>query len=130
MPGKTDSTISPRKRVAKGPRRPTYMVNPELDKFMMMFNALLVEVSALRDRIDTHEALGKAGLPIAPEEVDSFRLTEAMRAAREARREAMLKRVYRIVLDELEQARTAISTRELEEVLASDGRQLPEDSRL
>jgi hypothetical protein len=106
------------------------MVNPELDKFMMMFNALLVEVSALRDRIDTHEALGKAGLPIAPEEVDAFRLTEAMRAAREARREAMLKRVYRIVLDELEQARTAISTRELEEVLASDGRQLPEDSRL
>ncbi len=130
MPGKTESTIAPRKRVAKGPRRPTYMVNPELDKFMMMFNALLVEVSALRERIETHEALGKAGRPIAPEEVEAFAITEEMRAGREAGREAMLRRVFRILLEELEQAKSELSTRELETVLADDGRTLPDESRL
>ncbi len=122
--------IAPRRRVAKGPRRPQYLANAELDKFMMMFNAALMEIAVLRDRIDTHERLAEMGKPATAAEVDAFKVSLAVQAAREGSRDAMLNRVYRILLEELEQAREAINTRVLEEVLAEDGRALPESLRL
>ncbi len=112
--------IKPRRRVAKGPKRPQYMANAELDKFMMMFTALVAEVSALRDRMDTYESLGAAGKPITAAEVDAFQLSDDDQKAREARREALLKRVFRVLLGELEEAQLALSQRDLEKVLGED----------
>jgi hypothetical protein len=112
--------IAPRKRVAKGPKRPEYLQNPELDKFMMMFTALLAEVSALRDRLDTSEALAKAGQPATTEAVEHYVLSDAERTVREARREAMLNRVFRILFEEREAAREALSSKLLDEVLEDD----------
>jgi hypothetical protein len=121
MPASPKQTaIAPRKRVAKGPKRPEYLQNPELDKFMMMFTALLAEVSALRDRIDTYEALAKAGQPATTEAVEAYALSEEQRAARETRRDAMLGRVFRILLAEQEAARGALSSTLLDEVLNED----------
>jgi len=110
-----------RRRMAKGPKRPQYLQNPELDKFMMMLTALMAEVSTLRDRIDTHEALAEQGKVATQATVEAFELDEARRAEREQRRGATLARVFRPLLEELEAARLALSTRELEEVLVETG---------
>jgi len=123
------ASLTPRKRVAKGPRRPQYLENPELDKFMMMMTAMLAEISSLRDRLDTHEALAKRGAAIIPETVEVYSPTAEERALRERRRDAMLSRVFRILLEELEEAKAAISTAELETVLAEDGEMLSEQER-
>jgi hypothetical protein len=113
-------TIAPRKRVAKGPKRPQYLQNPELDKFMMMFTALLADVSAIRDRLDTHERLAKLGKVATPEEVEAFKVDADVQADREKQRDAMLNRVFRILLEELEAARDSLSTKLLDEVLEED----------
>lgn len=125
----TSATIAPRKRVAKGPKRPQYLVNQELDKFMMMFTALMGEVSTIRERLDTHEALGGQGKAVTRETVEAFTLSLPEQEAREGARDAMMKRVFRILLEELEEARTALSTRDLEAVLEDDGTSLPIEER-
>jgi hypothetical protein len=112
--------VAPRKRVAKGPKRPQYLENPELDKFMMMFTALLGEVSALRDRVDTHEALATQGRPLTTEEVEAYKITEERQRSRDSAREAMLNRVFRILLEEREEARDALNTQLLDQVLKED----------
>ncbi len=111
--------FAPRRRVAKGPKRPQYLQNPELDKFMMMITSLMAEVSTLRDRIDTHEALAEAGTVATRSAVEAYELDTGRRDEREVARGAMLNRVFRPLLEELEAARLALSTRELEDVLAS-----------
>jgi hypothetical protein len=121
-----ESEIKPRRRVAKGPKRPQYLANAELDKFMMMFTALLAEFSAMRDRMDTYEALAAAGRPISPAEVEAYEVSEADIQAREERRQALLNRVFRVLLEELEEARLAISQRDLETVLTEDNFSLKE----
>jgi hypothetical protein len=124
-----EEPIAARRRFARGPKRPKYMNQPELDNFMMMFNALLTEFSAMKDRLDTHELLGNQGQAITTENVERFELSLSQQAARESGREAMLNRVFRILLEEREQARDAISTRKLEEVLIEDGGHLPPELR-
>lgn len=111
--------FAPRRRVAKGPKRPQYLQNPELDKFMMMITSLMAEVSTLRDRLDTHEALAEAGTVATRGAVEAYELEAGRRDEREAARGAMLNRVFRPLLEELEAARLALSTRDLEDVLAS-----------
>jgi len=130
MAGGEKVGIAPRRRVAKGPRRPQYLVNGELDKFMMMFNSALMEISVLRERIDTHERLAEMHKLATPSEVNAYQVSLAVQTAREAERDALLNRVYRIMLEELEQAREAINTRVLEEVLVEDDRVLPEALKL
>jgi hypothetical protein len=126
----TPAPLAPRKRVAKGPRRPQYLENPELDKFMMMMTAMLSEISSLRDRLDTHEALAKRGHAIVPDAVEVYRPTPEERALRERRRDAMLSRVFRILLEELEEAQTALGAADLETVLAEDGETLSDPERV
>jgi hypothetical protein len=41
----------------------------------------------------------------------------------------MLSRIYRVVLEELEESREALSTRALEETLIEDGTSLPVEQR-
>ena len=95
---------SPRPRVARGPRRPDYLGDPDLDRVMMMLTALMAEVSAARERVDTVEKLVEAGLPPTAEAIEKYDPTEAVLADRAAVREAMLRRVYRVMLEELEPA--------------------------
>jgi CHASE3 domain sensor protein len=121
MPVPSERAIPiPRKRVAKGPKRPDYLQNPEFDKFMMMFTALLAEISALRDRLDTCEALAKAGLPATTEAIEAYALSKQERAVRETRRAAMLDRVFRILMEDREAARDALDRTMLEAVLRDD----------
>jgi hypothetical protein len=91
----------PRKRIAKGPARPRYLASRDLDRMMIMFVTLMGEVSALRDRLDTHEALADAGKTQRTDEVEGFAIAEERLSQREQRRLAMARRVFRVLADEL-----------------------------
>ncbi|MES2301549.1 MAG: hypothetical protein V4521_05665 [Pseudomonadota bacterium] len=94
-------------RVARGPKRPDYLGDRDLDRLMMMFTALLCEVSALRERLDTHELLAASGQVATAEAIDAFEPLPGDLQRRAATREAMLARVFRVAMEELELARQA-----------------------
>ena len=100
-------TTLPRRRVATGPARPRYMQDAETDRLTMIVTALAAEVSALRDRLDTHEALARQGSLPTSAAVEAYVPDAAHDAAREAARLGMLKRVYRVVTEELDEVRQA-----------------------
>ena len=95
----------PRRRVAIGPARPQYLSAVELDKLTMIVTALAVEVSALRDRIDTHEALAEQAVAPTTTAVEALRPNADHESARETRRMAMLRRVFRVVTEDLDALR-------------------------
>ncbi len=65
-----------------------------------MFTSLMGEVSALRDRLDTHEALAEQGVVATSEAIENYVLDADRRALREAGRDAMLNRVLRVLFEE------------------------------
>lgn len=67
-----------------------------------MFVALVSEVLALRDRVETHEALLKCGDVSLAGAVESFVPTPAVDADREQRRLATMRRIFRVLRDEIE----------------------------
>lgn len=94
----------PRRRAAKGQPRPKYLHPEDLDKLMIMFVALMSEVSALRDRLDTHEAVAELGTAATGAAIEAYQLTPERHLARDAGRMAMLKRVLRAITEEREAA--------------------------
>ena len=101
MAGSTGSTTNrPRPRKARGQDRPTYLDSPDLDRVFIMLTGLMAEISALRDRLDTHEALAERGAVASTEAVERYELDAARQAVREARRDAMLGRVLRVLYEE------------------------------
>jgi hypothetical protein len=98
--------LRPRRRKAAGPPRPTYLRPEDTDRVMSIVLALMSEVASLRQRVDTHERLALAGTAATPEAVDSYRPDEPTDAAREAWREAYVKRLLRVVLEEIEPAQS------------------------
>jgi len=88
-----------RRRFANGAPRPKYLTGAEADRAVMMILALAAEVSALRERLDSHERLAAAGRPPAPEFVESYSPTEAVEADRAAARRAMIDRITRVLLE-------------------------------
>jgi hypothetical protein len=88
------------RRVAVGPPRPKYLLNEENDRMMMIILALAAEVSALRDRLDTHEALSEKRRFATAKAVEGYELPDARRDSREKTRQAMLSRVLRILMED------------------------------
>ena len=96
-----------RKRVAIGPPRPQYLDSRDADKLMIMMLALAAEVSAMRDRLDTHEALAEKHVAPIADSVEAYELPATRRAQRETRRVAMLHRVLRVLTEEVDAIREA-----------------------
>ncbi|WP_295636943.1 hypothetical protein [Novosphingobium sp.] len=94
------SVRQPRRRVARGQARPRYLAPQDIDRLAIMFVALMAEVSALRDRLDTHELLADAGMVATGEAIEAAVLSPERLARREEGRHAMLKRVLRVVTEE------------------------------
>jgi hypothetical protein len=88
-----------RRRQANGPRRPQYLSSTDADRAVMMILALATEVSALRDRIDTHERLAAGGKSPVPEAVEAYEACEAVEAARAAARGSFIDRLSRVLLE-------------------------------
>jgi hypothetical protein len=81
------------------------MRDPDVDKLLAMIMAMTGEIALLRGRLDTHEHLLAAGKPVTPDSIESFVPDTASEAAREAQRQAMLSRVFRILTVAESQAR-------------------------
>ena len=94
----------PRRRWARGVDRPTYLRPDDIDRVMIMLVALMSEVSSLRDRLDTHEAVAALGGAATSEAVERYELNPERQAVREENRQAMLKRVLRAITEQREAA--------------------------
>jgi hypothetical protein len=95
----------PRRRIAKGPARPQYLANRDIDRVMIMFTALVSEMFALRDRVDTHEALLERDGQLTRASIEAFRPSEELEAVREAERLASMRRIFRVLREEFEEYR-------------------------
>jgi hypothetical protein len=97
----------PRPRKAVGPERPVYLEAGDLDKVMAILLALVSEVAAIRERLDTHERIAAAGGSPAPEAVEAHAPDAVTEADREAWRDAYVRRLFRVITEDLETAAPA-----------------------
>jgi hypothetical protein len=86
----------PMPRVSRG-AQPVFFDHPALEAMHGMLVVLLEEVCVLRDRLDTCEQLGARGIPVTPDAIDAYTPDDAAEQAREARRQATIRRVLRPV---------------------------------
>ena len=82
-------------RHAKG-KRSVFFDDPAIDQMMTFIVELSAEVSVVYDRLDTVERLLDEKGTISRDDIEAFRPNEEIEAARNARREAYLKRVFRM----------------------------------
>jgi len=86
---------------AKG-KKPTFFVDPQVDKLMAIVMALAGEVSVLRERLDTVERLVENKGLLTRHEIEAYRPTEQAAEEREQWRSQYIARVLRVVHEELE----------------------------
>jgi hypothetical protein len=98
---------SKRRRKATGPRRPQYLASPDADRAVMMLLALATEVSALHERLDTHERLAALGQPPLPAAIDAYEPPADVEAARAAARRSLIDRIARVLLEPTLKRQTA-----------------------
>jgi hypothetical protein len=107
----SDTTkLDPMARSAKG-KRPSFYETPGLDQMMSMVMVLASEVSVLADQIDLMQRVaGQNGLDLAGG-MSSITLDQEALEVREARRQAMLDRLFYLMRKEASEA-TANETSE------------------
>ena len=86
---------------AKG-KKPTFFVDPQVDKLMAIVMALAGEVSVLRERLDTVERLVEAKGILSRQEIEAYRPDPQAAEEREQWRTAYIARVLRVIHEELE----------------------------
>jgi len=92
---------APRPRVPRG-ARPVYLRDADSERLLSMTLALAAEVSVLSEELDTlREVLRHSGA-VDPATLAGFRPDEATTTRRAARRQALLRRMLRIVLEDLD----------------------------
>lgn len=82
-------------RNAKG-KRSVFFDDPAIDQMMTFILELSAEVSVVYDRLDTVERLLDDKGTISRDDIEAYRPNEDVEAARNERREAYLKRVFRM----------------------------------
>jgi len=82
-------------RNAKG-KRSVFFDDPAIDQMMTFILELSAEVSVVYDRLDTVERLLDEKGTISRSDIENYRPNEDIEAARNDRREAYLKRVFRM----------------------------------
>ncbi len=88
-----------RRRYANGPARPKYLQSQDADRAVMMILALAAEVSALRERLDTHERLADAAQSATTRAVESFEPDATVEAERGVLRRSLIDRVARVLIE-------------------------------
>ena len=79
-----------------------FLEDPVKETLLSMVMALTGELCVLRDRLDAHERLlARAGLPLAPDQVDAFQADDGARQQRQAVRQRILGHVMRSVNERL-----------------------------
>ena len=93
-----------RKRKATGPDRPSYLDHGDVDRVMSVLLALVSEVAAIRERLDTHERLG--AVP-TPQLVEHYVAAPLVESERETWREAYIRRIFRVITEDVDALRPA-----------------------
>ena len=88
-------------RIAKG-KKPIYLDDRSIDNLMAMIMTLTQEVSVLRDRLDTMEALLAEKETITLEDIDNFVPSDDLVMQRKERRQLLLKRILLPIEKDLE----------------------------
>ncbi len=101
----TDASWGERPRKATGPDRQTYFDAGDVDRVMGVLLALVSEVAALRERLDTHERLADAGAPAKVAAVEAYRADETTEDQRDAWRDAYIRRLFRVITEDVEALR-------------------------
>jgi hypothetical protein len=94
-----------RPRKAVGPERPTYFDHADVDRVMAILLALVSEVASIRDRLDTHERIAAGGVPATGELVEAYHPDPQASAEREAWRDAYIRRLFRVITEDVEALR-------------------------
>jgi hypothetical protein len=105
-------------RVAKG-RKPQYFADPAVDKLLAITLTLAGELAVTRDRLDAVERLLGQRRILSPQDVDAYEPDAGAARQRDARREAYLDRILRVVQTELEEMTGAGMPRSAEDVIAA-----------
>ena len=103
---------SKRPRKAVGPDRPVYFNTADVDRVMAILLALVSEVASIRDRLDAHERLASNGVLPALDAVEAFLPDTATENAREVWRDAYIRRLFRVITEDLEHLRGKTPGRE------------------
>ncbi len=90
----------PRKRIAAGPPRPKYLAGEDVDRLAIMMVAMLSELLALRERVETHEDLLDRNGTLSKTMIEAYRPSAEDEDGRERKRIAILRRVFRVLKDE------------------------------
>ena len=98
---------SARPRKAAGPDRPAYFDHADVDRVMAILLALISEVASIRDRLDTHERIAASGAPPSADLVESYLPNDAAAAEREAWRGTYIRRLFRVLTEDVEALRAA-----------------------
>jgi len=109
-----EAFVRPRK--AAGPERPSYFTHADIDRVMAILLALISEVAALRDRLDTHERIAATGALPAPDSVEAYRPNDEAESAREHWRNTYIRRLFRVITEDVE----ALRAREKEHMAAPE----------
>ncbi len=109
----TDEPARPRPRKAVGPERPTYFDSEDIDRVMAVLLALVSEVASIRERLDTHERLAAGGEPPAAEAVEAYEPDAGVESQREAWRNAYIRRLFRVITEDIEDLNRAPDSRGL-----------------
>lgn len=105
-------TAIKRRRYANGPARPRYLQSQDADRAVMMILALTAEVSALRERLDTHERLADAAQAATTRAVEHFEPDGGVESQRAAARRTLIDRVARVLIEPVAPRTTAKSSEE------------------
>jgi hypothetical protein len=107
-----DDATSKRPRKAVGPDRPVYFNTGDVDRVMAVLLALVSEVASIRDRLDAHERLASSGVLPALDAVENYLPDPATETSREAWRDAYIRRLFRVITEDIEHLRAKAAGRE------------------
>ncbi len=91
--------------VAKG-HAPKFHEGRAIDQLMAMVTALTAEVAVLRERVDTHERLAEGHRLYGRDEVEAYQPDPAAQKDRSAQRQRLLRKVYRVLKEDLARYQT------------------------
>ena len=91
-----------RARKATGPDRPAYLNTGDIDRVMAILLALVSEVAAVRERLDTHERIADMGTLPGKAGIEAYRASPVDEAEREVWRDAYIKRLFRVITEDIE----------------------------
>jgi len=101
----TDTPWGERPRKATGPDRQSYFDASDVDRVMSVLLALVSEVAAIRERLDTHERLASAGAAPSVEAVEAYKADDTTEDQRDTWRDAYIHRLFRVITEDVEALR-------------------------